>query len=77
MVTTVPTVTDLSFSLASFTPTRFNIFCGNEEMDVLNPKYAGAVVVILERTQNQVFSGPLTLSRPKNKRAALLHNLTK
>ncbi|KAI8971866.1 hypothetical protein BDF20DRAFT_838144 [Mycotypha africana] len=47
------------------------IFGGDEEVDVVKPKYAGVVVAILERAQNQVFSGTLTLSRPNNKRAAL------
>lgn len=47
------------------------IFGGDEEIDTLKPKYAGVVVAILERAQNQVFSGTLTLSRPNNKRAAL------
>ncbi|RCI06569.1 hypothetical protein CU098_013421 [Rhizopus stolonifer] len=41
---------------------------GDEEIDVVRPKYAGVVVAILERAQNQVFSGTLTLSRPNNKR---------
>jgi len=30
---------------------------GDEEIDVVRPKYAGVVVAILERAQNQVFSG--------------------
>ncbi|KAI9347541.1 hypothetical protein BD770DRAFT_446516 [Pilaira anomala] len=47
------------------------IFGGDEEIDAVKPKYAGVVVAILERAQNQVFSGTLTLSRPNNKRAAL------
>ncbi|KAG1358214.1 hypothetical protein G6F62_000907 [Rhizopus arrhizus] len=47
------------------------IFGGDEEIDVVKPKYAGVVVAILERAQNQVFSGVLTLSRPNNKRAQL------
>ncbi|CEG80516.1 Putative SSD1 [Rhizopus microsporus] len=47
------------------------IFGGDEETDVVKPKYAGVVVAILERAQNQVFSGTLTLSRPNNKRAQL------
>ncbi|CEP12621.1 hypothetical protein [Parasitella parasitica] len=47
------------------------IFGGDEEIDAVKPKYAGIVVAILERAQNQVFSGTLTLMRPNNKRAAL------
>ncbi|GAA5811745.1 hypothetical protein MFLAVUS_005188 [Mucor flavus] len=47
------------------------IFGGDEEIDAVKPKYAGVVVAILERAQNQVFSGTLTLSRPNNKRAAM------
>ncbi|KAI9485602.1 MAG: hypothetical protein EXX96DRAFT_645529 [Benjaminiella poitrasii] len=47
------------------------IFGGDEEIDVVKPKYAGVVVAILERAQNQVFSGTLTLMRPNNKRAAM------
>lgn len=47
------------------------MFGGDEEIDIVKPKYAGVVVAILERAQNQVFSGNLTLSRPNNKRAAL------
>lgn len=33
------------------------IFGGDEEVDVVKPKYCGVVVAILERAQNQVFSG--------------------
>ncbi|KAI8985503.1 hypothetical protein BDB01DRAFT_788489 [Pilobolus umbonatus] len=51
------------------------IFGGDEEIDAVKPKYAGVVVAILERAQNQVFSGTLTLSRPNNKRAAQLQLL--
>ncbi|KAL7316290.1 hypothetical protein PS15m_005403 [Mucor circinelloides] len=47
------------------------VFGGDEEIDAVKPKYAGVVVAILERAQNQVFSGTLTLMRPNNKRAAL------
>lgn len=47
------------------------IFGGDEEIDAVKPKYAGVVVAILERAQNQVFSGTLTLMRPNNKRAQL------
>ncbi|KAI7902610.1 uncharacterized protein BX663DRAFT_472968 [Cokeromyces recurvatus] len=45
------------------------IFGGDEEIEIVKPKYAGVVVAILERAQNQVFSGNLTLMRPNNKRA--------
>ncbi|KAI8076809.1 uncharacterized protein BX664DRAFT_362733 [Halteromyces radiatus] len=45
------------------------IFGGDEDIDVVKPKYCGVVVAILERAQNQVFSGTLTLRRPNNKRA--------
>lgn len=33
------------------------IFGGDEDVDVVKPKYCGVVVAILERAQNQVFSG--------------------
>jgi protein SSD1 len=33
------------------------IFGGDDDIDVVKPKYAGVVVAILERAQNQVFSG--------------------
>ncbi|KAI8877251.1 RNB-domain-containing protein [Backusella circina FSU 941] len=42
------------------------MFGGDEETDIVRPKYAGIVVAILERAQNQVFSGILTLKRPSN-----------
>ncbi|KAI8368422.1 hypothetical protein EDC96DRAFT_479673 [Choanephora cucurbitarum] len=45
------------------------IFGGDDHVDVVKPKYCGVVVAILERAQNQVFSGTLTLIRPNNKRA--------
>ncbi|KAI8332641.1 hypothetical protein BC941DRAFT_381247 [Chlamydoabsidia padenii] len=45
------------------------IFGGDEDIDVVKPKYCGVVVAILERAQNQVFSGTLNLRRPNNKRA--------
>lgn len=45
------------------------IFGGDEDVNVVKPKYCGVVVAILERAQNQVFSGTLTLMRPNNKRA--------
>ncbi|KAI7869203.1 hypothetical protein BDF14DRAFT_1785914 [Spinellus fusiger] len=44
------------------------IFGGDEEVHIVKPKYCGVVVAILERAQNQVFSGNLTLMRPNNKR---------
>ncbi|KAF7731437.1 hypothetical protein EC973_000245 [Apophysomyces ossiformis] len=44
------------------------IFGGDEDIDKVKPKYCGLVVAILERAQNQVFSGNLTLMRPNNKR---------
>lgn len=45
------------------------IFGGDEDIDKVKPKYSGVVVAILERAQNQVFSGSLTLMRPNNKRS--------
>ncbi|KAI7885645.1 RNB-domain-containing protein [Lichtheimia hyalospora FSU 10163] len=45
------------------------IFGGDDDVDTVKPKYCGVVVAILERAQNQVFSGTLTLMRPNNKRA--------
>lgn len=33
------------------------IFGGDEDVDIVKPKYCGVVVAILERAQNQVFSG--------------------
>ncbi|KAI9248632.1 hypothetical protein BY458DRAFT_560110 [Sporodiniella umbellata] len=45
------------------------IFGGDEDVKIVRPKYCGIVVAILERAQNQVFSGTLTLMRPNNKRA--------
>jgi protein SSD1 len=33
------------------------IFGGDEDIDKVKPKYSGVVVAILERAQNQVFSG--------------------
>ncbi|KAI8379477.1 uncharacterized protein BYT42DRAFT_568944 [Radiomyces spectabilis] len=45
------------------------IFGGDDEVDVVQPEYCGVVVAILERAQNQVFSGNLMLMRPNNKRA--------
>lgn len=33
------------------------IFGGDDDVDVVKPKYCGVVVAILERAQNQVFSG--------------------
>ncbi|KAI9318073.1 hypothetical protein BX666DRAFT_1934548 [Dichotomocladium elegans] len=45
------------------------IFGGDEDVETVKPKYCGIVVAVLERAQNQVFSGSLTLMRPNNKRA--------
>ncbi|ORX58176.1 RNB-domain-containing protein [Hesseltinella vesiculosa] len=45
------------------------IFGGDESVDLVKPKYCGVVVAIMERAQNQVFSGTLTMIRPNNKRA--------
>ncbi|RCH90933.1 hypothetical protein CU098_004064, partial [Rhizopus stolonifer] len=45
------------------------IFGGDDDVNLVKPKYCGVVVAILERAQNQVFSGTLTLMRPNNKRA--------
>ena len=33
------------------------IFGGDEHVDIVKPKYCGVVVAIMERAQNQVFSG--------------------
>lgn len=33
------------------------IFGGDEDVDTVKPKYCGVVVAVLERAQNQVFSG--------------------
>ncbi|KAG0175215.1 hypothetical protein DFQ28_005394 [Apophysomyces sp. BC1034] len=43
------------------------IFGGDDDVDKVKPKFCGLVVAILERAQNQVFSGNLTLMRPNNK----------
>ncbi|OZJ02681.1 hypothetical protein BZG36_04053 [Bifiguratus adelaidae] len=43
---------------------------GDDNVDVVKPKYCGVIVAVLERPQNQMFSGMLGLSRPNNKRAA-------
>ncbi|KAI9492332.1 hypothetical protein BDB00DRAFT_883467 [Zychaea mexicana] len=45
------------------------IFGGDDDIDTAKPKYSGVVVAVLERAQNQDFSGTLTLMRPNNKRA--------
>ncbi|KAI9482668.1 MAG: hypothetical protein EXX96DRAFT_536053 [Benjaminiella poitrasii] len=45
------------------------IFGGEEEVHIVKLHYCGVVVAILERTQNQVFSVTLTLTRHNNKRA--------
>ncbi|KAG0169471.1 hypothetical protein DFQ30_003597 [Apophysomyces sp. BC1015] len=44
------------------------MFGGEEDVDKVKPRYCGVVVAILERAQNQVFSGTLGLMRPSNKR---------
>ncbi|KAI7901823.1 uncharacterized protein BX663DRAFT_512534 [Cokeromyces recurvatus] len=44
------------------------IFGGEEDVDLVTPRFCGVIVAILERTQNQVFSGTLGLTRPSNKR---------
>ncbi|KAI8336163.1 hypothetical protein BC941DRAFT_57558 [Chlamydoabsidia padenii] len=44
------------------------IFGGEEDVDLVKPKYCGVVTAILERAQNQTFSGTLGLMRPSNKR---------
>lgn len=44
------------------------IFGGEEDVDLVNPKFCGVVVAILDRAQKQVFSGTLGLTRPSNKR---------
>ncbi|KAI8374594.1 uncharacterized protein BYT42DRAFT_576921 [Radiomyces spectabilis] len=44
------------------------IFGGEEDIDKVTPRYCGIVVAILERAQNQLFSGTLGLMRPSNKR---------
>ncbi|CAO3598873.1 unnamed protein product [Absidia cylindrospora] len=44
------------------------IFGGEDDVDLVKPKYCGVVTAILERAQNQTFSGTLGLMRPSNKR---------
>ncbi|KAL7332915.1 hypothetical protein PS15p_201892 [Mucor circinelloides] len=44
------------------------IFGGEEDVDLVTPKFCGVVVAILDRAQKQVFSGTLGLTRPSNKR---------
>lgn len=44
------------------------IFGGEEDVDLVTPKFCGMVVAILDRAQKQVFSGTLGLTRPSNKR---------
>ncbi|KAF7725108.1 hypothetical protein EC973_000434 [Apophysomyces ossiformis] len=44
------------------------MFGGEDDVDKVKPRYCGVVVAILERAQNQVFSGTLGLMRPSNKR---------
>ncbi|KAI9246673.1 hypothetical protein BDA99DRAFT_609485 [Phascolomyces articulosus] len=46
------------------------MFGGEEDVDKVKPKYCGVVVAILERAQNQAFSGTLGLTRPSNRRAS-------
>ncbi|KAI7856343.1 hypothetical protein BDC45DRAFT_503724 [Circinella umbellata] len=48
------------------------MFGGEEDVDKVKPKYCGVVVAILERAQNQAFSGTLGLTRPSNRRASTL-----
>ncbi|KAI8329738.1 hypothetical protein BC941DRAFT_384356 [Chlamydoabsidia padenii] len=45
------------------------IFGGDDQVHLVKPKLCGVVVAIMERAQNQVYSGTLTLMRPNNKRA--------
>ncbi|KAG1051304.1 hypothetical protein G6F43_006479 [Rhizopus delemar] len=44
------------------------MFGGEEDVDLVPPKYCGTVVAILDRAQNQVFSGTLGLTRPSHKK---------
>ncbi|RCI03255.1 hypothetical protein CU098_004196 [Rhizopus stolonifer] len=44
------------------------VFDGEEDVELVPPKYCGTVVAILERSQNQVFSGTLGLTRPSHKK---------
>ncbi|KAI9282724.1 hypothetical protein BY458DRAFT_497134 [Sporodiniella umbellata] len=44
------------------------VFDGEEDVDLVPPKYCGTVVAILERFQNQLFSGTLGLTRPSHKK---------
>jgi exoribonuclease R len=44
------------------------IFGGEEDVDLVKPRFCGVVVAILDRAQKQVFSGTLGLTRPSNKR---------
>lgn len=44
------------------------IFGGEEDVDLVTPRFCGVVVAILDRAQKQVFSGTLGLTRPSNKR---------
>lgn len=45
------------------------IFGGEEDVDLVTPRFCGVVVAILDRAQKQVFSGTLGLTRPSNKRS--------
>jgi protein SSD1 len=45
------------------------IFGGEEDVDLVTPRFCGLVVSILDRAQKQVFSGTLGLTRPSNKRS--------
>ncbi|KAI8096174.1 uncharacterized protein BX664DRAFT_290910 [Halteromyces radiatus] len=44
------------------------IFGGEDDVEHVKPRYCGVVTAILERVQNQMFSGTLGLMRPSNKR---------
>ncbi|CEG76387.1 hypothetical protein RMATCC62417_11289 [Rhizopus microsporus] len=45
------------------------IFGGEDDVEQIPPKYCGTVVAILDRAQNQVFSGTLGLTRPSHKKS--------
>ncbi|KAL0079563.1 hypothetical protein F4703DRAFT_1932567 [Phycomyces blakesleeanus] len=44
------------------------MFAGEDDVDKIKPRFCGVVVAILERLQNQAFSGTLGVMRPSNKR---------
>ncbi|KAI9304969.1 hypothetical protein BJ944DRAFT_288196 [Cunninghamella echinulata] len=44
------------------------IFGGEEDVDKVTPRYCGIITAVLERAQNQMFSGTLGLMRPNSKR---------